>query len=68
MTKALNTGLDRKELAILIALLETGVNPEVICQEVRRALEEPENLSLYSCKTAGACSSGERAQKGSCSA
>ncbi|KAK9842840.1 hypothetical protein WJX74_003152 [Apatococcus lobatus] len=40
ISQILDTGLDRKELAILIALLETGVNPEALAAVVKELKRE----------------------------
>lgn len=40
VAKLLDTGLDREQLAVLIALVERGVNPEALAAVVRELRRE----------------------------
>jgi mitotic-spindle organizing protein 1 len=44
LSNILGTGLDRETLAILVSLLETGVNPEALAAVVRELRKEAATL------------------------
>jgi len=44
ISKLLDTGLDKETLSILIALIETGVNPEALANVVKELRRESAEL------------------------
>lgn len=53
ISKLLHTGLDRESLAILIALIETGVNPEALAAVVKELRRETAELKV--CRAPKSC-------------
>lgn len=45
ISNILNTGLDRKTLAILVELIEMGVNPEALAEAVKELKREAAGMN-----------------------